>query len=217
MQCNALHIACREGNRAVIDIIIKNCSSQTVLNALQSKNDNNETPIHEACRFGCSILMKKIRSVYNTSDEFLVALTEHFVIAAPIHIACRGGSTELINYIITELKEVPGFHNLINLKDKDKKSPLHYACELEQNEIVALLLDNEADLISEDGELLQDQDGTTPLHVAAQFGRISVAEKLLEGQDTATLLNAKARNNETPIFHATRYKKKEFVNYLLEK
>lgn len=96
----------------------------------------------------------------------------------------------------------------VNLKDKDGRTPLHFAAESADGDIVELLLDKGADINAKD-----DESGFTALHHAAQFGNENAAELLItRGAD----INAKDNQGHTPLYTAVNHDYK-FAEFLISK
>ena len=92
-------------------------------------------------------------------------------------------------------------------RDKDGKSPLHFATDNGSAEAVTALLDAGADLD------VWDRSGFTPLHRAAAQGSAEVVTALL---DAGADLDARAVNGMTPLHFAAENGHAEAVTTLLE-
>ena len=69
---------------------------------------------------------------------YLSALSQS-ITTAPIHIASCEGTTNVLHFILDELKQNLIFSDLTNANDKEGKTPLHYCCE-QDDDIFATLL-----------------------------------------------------------------------------
>ena len=92
---------------------------------------------------------------------FLVVMP---VWAEEIHNVVREGDIAKVESLLTKKPEK------ISAKDKDGKTPLHYAAYFDHNDIAELLIAKGADVKA------KDREGFTPLHWAA--GEWEVAELL---------------------------------------
>ena len=93
-----------------------------------------------------------------------------------------------------------------NLRDADKKTPLHLAAYNRMSDCVRLLLHGGAEVDA----LTRFQ--STPLHYASFVGSISCAQLLLQcGAD----IDAKESWGQSPLFIAVKQGNLEFVKYLL--
>ena len=123
-----MHLACRNGHYEVVKEIANFVPAAVWIDAANSHEDNN-TPLHVACK--CS--HKNIMSVL-LEHGAKVSLTKEGL--SPVHLAVRDGFTDGLEIL---LKERP---DSVNCRDKQNRTPLHYAGELCHNsEIVALLIE----------------------------------------------------------------------------
>lgn len=89
---------------------------------------------------------------------------------------------------VKELLEAEGGN--VNWKDKEERTPLHWACDRGHQELFQLLVSKNADLNA------RDADGLTPLHYASMCGHPSLVKELLaRGAD----LNAEDEDGATPL------------------
>ncbi|EGW31413.1 uncharacterized protein SPAPADRAFT_61975 [Spathaspora passalidarum NRRL Y-27907] len=86
-----------------------------------------------------------------------------------IHDAIKAGNTNLAKSLIDQ------FPKEIYLFDDDNRTPLHWACSLNNLTIVEYILSkNQVDI-----DDLVDSSGWTPLHITASIGNPEIFEKLL--------------------------------------
>lgn len=87
---------------------------------------------------------------------------------APLHIAVKRGHIAIVALLISRGANV-------NIRTRsERRSPLHLAAIMGQENVAILLLQNEADI--DQGDIY----GTRPLHMACQLGRTSMASLLLK-------------------------------------
>ena len=103
---------------------------------------------------------------------------------------------------ITKLKDI--FKKLVNGKDAEGKTPLQ---KTRNEEIMIHLVKNGADVN------VQDTDGLTPLHFAAENGQLQVAKLLIE---SGALVDAKYINGLTPLHRAALHGHTEILKLLIE-
>ena len=104
-----------------------------------------------------------------------------------IHDAAKGGDVEKIKALLKANPE------LVSMKDRSGKTPLHSAAAKGHKNVADLLLAKGADVNA------KDNAGLTPLHCAAANEHKNVAELLLaKGAD----VNAKSKNGNTPLKEA---------------
>jgi ankyrin repeat protein len=94
--------------------------------------------------------------------------------------ACIDGNTDLVRDLIN--KSI-AHKALVNVKDEDGYTPLHFAVYKDNIEIVRLLLDFKADPNA------QDEDGCTPLHFSAFNENKEICKMLIDRGSDAEIEN----------------------------
>ena len=189
-----LHLACMRGNLVAVGIL----TSATRVN-VDAQNEKGDTPLHFACLNGdpeiVEALLKKEADCLIKNKEKQLA----------IHLACAEGHVDIVKLILEKHSDKIG--EMMNTCDQECNTPLHFACESGSVEIVKLLLLNGADpnacrfhkvtplhIVAKEGfidiakVLLQNKNSEinvndanllSPIHYAAQFGRVKMIEFLL--------------------------------------
>jgi len=111
------------------------------------------------------------------------------VFAQDIHEAAKEGYLEKVKMLLEKDPQ------LINTKDENGRTPLHWACRGVHMKVVEYLIKNGAEIDS------KDSDDTTPLHTAAYYGHFEIAKLLVEKDAD---INAKDHKKFTPL-HYTGY------------
>ena len=128
------------------------------------------------------------------------------------------GLTPLLN--VVKNKDIPNKKEIldlliqsgadVNIKNKNyrefDKSPVHYAAEYGQTDIMELLIKAEADLNARNWDL------STPAHYAARYNKPSILDLLQTAGADFTLKNYR---NITPAHYAAEYGYKECVDILV--
>jgi ankyrin repeat protein len=86
---------------------------------------------------------------------------------SPLHLSARNGNVELTQFFLKKKLTV-------NIRDKYLKTPLHYACEFFQYDVVELLLSNGAKPTD------RDHRGWTALHYAIQSNDAEIITQILK-------------------------------------
>ena len=166
------------------------------------------TPLHEATLSGNSeiveVLINKI-----SEDELYKALTEEEYYnkdeMSPFHIACRDKHIHIVKKFFDAIDQVDKLKNLANSKGKKKKTPLHFACQGGDKEIVDLLIKHKAVITS-------NENGTFPIHVVAKYGYCHLVDEAI-GEESVNVVDV---HQNTPLNIATRYNKDKMIDKLLD-
>ena len=160
---------------------------------LTSCNDNGDTLLHAACVSGDYDIVKDIYALlmglWNEED----LITEKNKMGNTcLHLACEWGFIDIANFLLEKrfsLKEV----NKLNL------TPLHIAVVYNRPDIVYHLWSLDVD------RCVQTRFGETILHIVSADSDLNeFAQELLSHAEVKSLLNAKDKFGETPIFNAYR-------------
>ena len=188
-----LHLACMRGNRVAVGIL-----TSAAVN-VDAQNEKGDTPLHFACLNGDPEIVK---ALLKKGADCLIPNQENEL---AIHVACAKGHVDIVKLILEMCLEKR--EEMMRWYDREYNTPLHFACESGSNEIVQLLLHNNADpnacrlhdvtplhIVAKEGfidiakVLLQntnseinvnDANLLSPIHYAAQFGRVMMIEFLL--------------------------------------
>ncbi len=161
---------------------------------IDSRDDNDNTPLIAACRIGDIIIVRElldngadVDAVNNDHENSLIA-------------AAKNGHLEIINYLIE--------HNAdINIKDKIGYGVLHAAAGFGHLAVLEIIfpLCREKDF--------PDIFGNTPLIYAAMYGHNNIVAFLLENGANP---NAQNVNGNTPLFEAAIYGHSATAKILVE-
>jgi ankyrin repeat protein len=188
-----LHSAAFYGNIEMVQVLLK---YEADVNA---RTSDGGTPLHLASK-----------GLYPGGPDFGVSLSniarlflEHGAdvnaqggaYSSPVHEAARHGRVEVVRVLLEHVANLgvgeddrkPPSHVLseyVNARDSKDKTLLHYASEgpFDGGSIIGLSLSNSARLLLEHGADVNagGNDQSSPLHVAAQRGRVEVVRVLLE-------------------------------------
>ncbi|CAD8075220.1 unnamed protein product [Paramecium sonneborni] len=112
------------------------------------------------------------------------------------------------NNKVYELLAHPQFYIDLNIRDLDDWTPLHFACQQNNTEIVQLLLHQQAN------PKLVSLDKKTPLHIAAVKNNSTICELLINfGAD----VDAQDSDQNTPLHIASLYGNDQACKILIEK
>jgi ankyrin repeat protein len=150
-----LHAAAAEGHRQIVESLIS-CGAE-----IELEDARGLRPIHLAAENGCTEVL-----------EFLIscccALSPKDAEGrTPLHLAARAGQLEAVNLLLST-GDVD-----CNTPDKHSRTPLSYACENQQEDVVDSLLKVVEDVESGDAQ------GKTPLSYAVAAGNVRIVSGLL--------------------------------------
>ncbi len=217
-KCTALHLAAQYGHPKVVKTLIINGAD------VNAKMDKNATPLHLGAQIGNLDIVRSLLM----SGAYFNARAEEGRYVLPLHFAERRGNPEVIkllklteklfkaiednNYLGIESSIRDGA--IIDSKNVDGRTPLHYAVNNGHIKVVNILLANGADATKVTNK------GNTPLHTAASKGHKEIIEALLQRvshNKLSDFINAKTIVKGTTSLHvATENSFFEAVKSLLK-
>jgi len=143
----------------------------------------------------------RISDLYKVRD-----IIDHIINESPIREITN--AAKLKNLLKVE-EIVTKYPDMVNARDKDGRTPLHYASMNGCNEIAKFLVNKGAKLNVSD-----DLIGDTPLHQASEYGRINIVKLfLMNGVD----VNITTPGGITSLHNAARSGNKEIAELLISK
>ncbi|CAF1526533.1 unnamed protein product [Rotaria sp. Silwood1] len=192
----ALHIASLAGQEEVVKLLVKhnaniNCQSQNGFSPLYMAAQENHI---EVVKF---LLANGANQSLATEDGF-----------TPLAVSLQQGHEKVVAILLENDSK----------GSKVRLPALHIAAKKNDTKAAALLLqgDNQPDLNYKGGGFVNctTKSGFTPLHIAAHYGNLEVAQLLISrGAD----VNYAASQNITPLHVASKWGKENIVRLLLEK
>merc|ERR1712226_34390 len=153
-----LHVACREGNERIVELLLSSYKSK----ALNIKDDDGKCPIHEAV-------------IHNNIGCVRLLLAHHSPIDplkrsdwTPLMHSCENGNVQIFILLIENGAD-------INLANKDGWSCLHLAARNGSFEIVNRLVNMSTELCR-----FVTTNGRTALHCAALHNKLQICAFFLE-------------------------------------
>ncbi|MBL7765464.1 MAG: ankyrin repeat domain-containing protein [Chitinophagaceae bacterium] len=119
---------------------------------------------------------------------------------APIHMAAKEGKLEAVQKL---LKSKP---SLVNLKDDRGLTPLHHAAA-GNIDVVRFLVKKGAKINA------QSKNGSTPLYVAARFGKTDIAKYLLENKANINATGEAGSAMHQAVYRAPKELVELFLSY----
>ncbi|KAF4377963.1 hypothetical protein G4B88_004570 [Cannabis sativa] len=240
-----LHVAVMIGNFKVVKLILDHMNINIIRDLLQKPNKKNNTVLHEAVKNGNFdivklLLEKDSSSVYSNNEEgesplFLAIDRELYEIAS--HILSKIKYVEGIlseekgswsgrnglnvmhaaiirnkgHGMIEKLLKVYG-NDILEGKDEHGWTPLHYAAHFDEFGLVNLFLSKHSLICC-----VQDNEGMSPLHIAAKNGSLKVLHSLKNGSGLYSykMFELLDKNNRTALHVAVESKNESFVERML--
>lgn len=191
---NALHFAAEHGSAEWVKVLLEYDANVQITTKARS-----ETALHLA-------------TWQNDIDVFLEKL--QLLRQYEVHLDAQNsdGDTAL-HLVIRRFRSVEAVEALLSagasteIKDRQGRTPLFYALNLEQEEKAMALLDGGANVNC------QDETGRSLLHLAIASRRIST--DFINRLVCATIdINQPDQNGHTPLFHAVKLNKRDIITLL---
>lgn len=110
-----------------------------------------------------------------------------------IHESIRSNKALLVQQLINENP------NLLFRKDEDERTPLHWACTMNNDEIIKILLRPRNGIDEIDIDEMVDSSGWTPIHIVAALGNVLILDQLMKLEPTPDI--NLATNQGTTALH----------------
>jgi ankyrin repeat protein len=138
----------------------------------------------------------------NPNSPAAIGKKDGFVPSTPLLLAIGNGPEEIVRSLLAAKADA-------NVPDETGATPLYNAVVgRDSTSLVALLLDHGAEVNA------RNHEGKTPLWVACQLGRVSMASQLLDHRADPNLAPP---DGNTPLDWACRYRDKDLAQLLLDK
>ncbi|XP_062923046.1 ankyrin repeat domain-containing protein 27 isoform X2 [Mobula hypostoma] len=204
----ALHLACMHGHEDCVKALVY---YQLYACNLNMTNDKGDTPLHIAARWGYDgIIQVLLENGANTDVQNKMKETPlHCALNSKVEKLLRAvadGDVEMVRYLLEWVDE--------DLEEEDglvlKPEFCHPLCRCPKCEPAQKKLSS----ITTNGLSVNsaNQDGFTPLHVAALHGHFELVSLLLRH---GANVNTKNSNNSTPLHLACQHSDLQIVKYLL--
>ncbi|MFP3020595.1 MAG: ankyrin repeat domain-containing protein [Wolbachia sp.] len=214
-QGTPLHFAAQEGNSNMVQFLLDKGAD------IEAQNAYNKKPLHLAVEAG---KLKVVRLLLDRGANIKAA---DMYGQTPLDLAIKKGYEDIVEVlkqkqldldkellIAAEKGDIEKVRDSIrqganvNVQGRQGWTPVFWAIQKNNFNIIELLLDNNADI------KVKDNEGWTPLHWAVQLGSLDVVERLVErGAD----VNALTADGRTPYDLAINQNYREVKEYLRSK
>ncbi|KAJ9700549.1 hypothetical protein PVL29_006046 [Vitis rotundifolia] len=191
-----LHMAAREGLTEIVKALVEQVNASypndadlesgkklAVREMIGMRNKEEDTALHEAVRYR---QLDVVKSLIEADPEF--EYCRNRAGETPLYMAVKRGFDELVDEILKTCKTPAHYQGPNSL------TALHEAiiCSDAKGEVGRKILEKMPDLATE-----TDDNGWTPLHYAAYFGKVSQAKALLKRNESAAYIADK--DGKTPL------------------
>jgi ankyrin repeat protein len=159
--------------------------------------DNHSTPLHKASLCGHLDIVEYLVEEQQCDLECMDQSGK-----TPLHCAAKGGRLNVAEYLITRKAARM-------CRDLCGRTPLHFACKHSKLELVKYLMC----LPHVINDCPESQNGSTPLHLAAEFGTEDIVRFMIDEQKLDK--NCKNRKGNTLIHQAAYGGKLGILKYLI--
>ena len=191
-----LHRAARGGNASILKFLLGDTNNTEAI------DDDGRTPLHVAARYGQFATMDVLIS---RNAKLNVKSTDGLT---PLHEGVFSGKQSIIDRLLDA-----GGNQLES--DREKRTPLFSASSLGYDKIVKVLLENSGE---EKAELMEDDNGRLPIHIAAENGHTAAVIALLNRNNNT--ISREDRKGCSPLSLAacgTSQSHAETVKYLIQR
>lgn len=164
-QDTPLHEACLSGDQRIVELLLQRMKKENATLLLQ--NDEKQTPLHVACSEGHTEIVKLILQYgFQQRKDLVTAQDNEF--STPLHLACENGNEEIVHILLlngadihaAKNEEISPLHlaarhgftkvattllasglDIINILNTEQQTPLHFAAQFNQSEMVKFLLE----------------------------------------------------------------------------
>ena len=182
--------AARKGNLNIIETSL----DQGV--DIDIKEDDDKTALHFACENGHESVVETL--LCRGANTELVTKSEE---NTGLHLAAKQGQNAVVKMLTKKMSD-------INRQNKKGKTAVHVAAEFNQTEVCKILC-----LVGATTELLRDNDGYLPIHIACVKNHLGVLKVLVEG---GAKIRSKGPEGWLPLHLACKHNSIQVVEYLLD-
>lgn len=187
-----LFSASKDGDVQMIQDLLENVKID-----INHRDDEGQTALYTACEEGKTEIVKMLLD--SNADPNICTKEQQ---CTPLTIAAKNGHVKVISQLLEKNAE-------IDYKDYDGWTALFWACWKEKDEVVAILLDANAD-----PNICRITKNRSPLIEAAERGYPTIVEKLLAAKNID--VNHRDNDGDTALMTAVEHGCVKIVEMLLE-
>lgn len=162
-----LHNASESGNIGSVEEILQHCDESHKIEAVNHTGGSGETALHEASRYGHVDVIKRL---LRHADPNLV----NSEWKTPLHLACLWQQPSAVEALLREKR------TRVDAVDGNRQTAIHFAADAGRLDILKTVLSVYTDqMMKAEALQLQDDNGRTPLHLAAMNGHDNVVREIL--------------------------------------
>ena len=156
---------------------------------------------------------QEIEQICKKSPDLVITQTGENL-ETPLHIVARQGNLAIFNLLVDAVKNFDKSQASLEAENKYGETAIYYAARYGKERIVQQLINNGAKVH------VANEDGYTPLHVAALNGHTQIVRWLLEvvkgPEEKQAYREAETQEEKTALYFAVLNRREDVVQQLIE-
>ena len=192
--CTPLHYACKSGGEKIVRLLIK------PVQRLYEENLEGLNALDVAAYNG----WLNIVEILLNEGNYKVTRRADKSRKSALHYACQKRRLRVAEYLLEKNNNGKDF------KDEEERTPLFYAVEAGDDDMVTILLEKGSSIKQ------TDKNNMTPLHIACKYGFVEITKAILATEEGKTIVNSTVKNQTNPLFLAIDNDHSEIADLLFQ-
>lgn len=220
---NILIYACQSHNIELLSLILLSENGRSLIN---SRNDNNDTPLHYACGSDNEQMIKVLLEHIDLSKVDINAANNQG--ETPLHLVCKNNNQIIMKILLQKAAMYDNISFDFNLKNNRFLTPMHIVCSQQSRTyyiddgMIGIIFESlsESEKSSIDFNL-QNEKGETPIHLICENNNYQVLEHILNSLSLPAIdaidFNKTNINGESPIHIICKNGNEKMLGIILDK